>query len=60
MVAAIALTLHERKDSKHMDPSMQVRVKARDRVEVVKVAVTQAAVAPAPPEPAADSAEKKA
>jgi len=32
MVAAIALTLRERKDSKHMDPGDQVRVKARDRV----------------------------
>jgi NADH-quinone oxidoreductase subunit J len=32
MIAAIALTLRERKDSKHMDPSQQVRVKARDRL----------------------------
>lgn len=56
MVAAIALTLRERKDSKAIDPSIQVRVKARDRVSLVKVDVTQAAPAPAA-EPAAE--EKK-
>jgi NADH-quinone oxidoreductase subunit J len=54
MIAAIALTLRQRKDSKHMDPSQQVRVKARDRVEVVKMAATRA---PLPlVEPAADPA----
>ena len=42
MVAAIARTLRERKDSKAINPAIQVRVKARDRLEVVKVAVTQA------------------
>ena len=46
MVAAIALTLRHRKDSKAIDPSIQVRVKARDRVEMVKVATTQPAPAP--------------
>ena len=46
MVAAIALTLRERKDSKAIDPAIQVRVKARDRVEMVKVATTQPAPAP--------------
>ncbi|MFM7026891.1 MAG: NADH-quinone oxidoreductase subunit J [Limnohabitans sp.] len=45
MVAAIALTLRERKDSKAIDASLQVRVKARDRLEMVKVAVTQPAPA---------------
>ena len=55
MVAAIALTLRERKDSKAIDPSIQVRVKARDRVAMVQVAVTQPApVVEAPAE------EKKA
>jgi len=48
IVAAIALTLRERKDSRHLDPSLQVRVKARDRVQVVKMAPTVAAPAPAP------------
>jgi len=37
IVAAIALTLRQRKDSKHMDPSRQVRVKARDRLRLVKM-----------------------
>ena len=57
MVAAIALTLRERKDSKAIDPSIQVRVKARDRVAMVQVAVTQAAPAPVVEAPAE---EKKA
>ncbi len=46
MIAAIALTLRERKDSKAINPSLQVRVRAADRLNVVKVAATQ--VAPAP------------
>ena len=56
MIAAIALTLRERKDSKHMDPSQQVRVKARDRFEVVKLAATRPAQEPV----AAPAEEKKA
>ena len=52
IVAAIALTLRERKDSRHMDPSDQVRVKARDRLQIVKIAPTVAAP-PAEPVPAA-------
>jgi NADH-quinone oxidoreductase subunit J len=56
MVAAIALTLRQRKDSKAIDPSIQVRVKARDRVAMVKVGVTQPAPAPVA-EPATE--EKK-
>lgn len=38
IIAAIALTLRERKDSKHMDPSVQVRAKKADRVRLVKMA----------------------
>ena len=57
MVAAIALTLRERKDSKAIDPSIQVRVKARDRVAMVQVAVTQPAPVPVVEAPAE---EKKA
>jgi NADH-quinone oxidoreductase subunit J len=37
-VAAIALTLRERKDSKAQNPSDQVRVKAADRMQLVKMA----------------------
>ena len=46
MIAAIALTLRQRKDTKTVDPSVQVRVRAADRLQVVKVETTQ--VAPAP------------
>ncbi len=43
MIAAIALTLRQRKDSKYVNPADQVRVKARDRLQVVKLAPTRAA-----------------
>lgn len=58
MIAAIALTLRARKDSRFIHVSDQVRVKAKDRLSVVKYAATQAAV----PTPAVDAAseEKKA
>jgi len=58
MIAAIALTLRQRKDSKAINPSAQVRVRARDRLEVVKVAATQKPAPEVPVEPAAE--EKKA
>ncbi len=41
MVTAIALTLRQRKDSKAIDPSLQVRVRAADRLVVVPLAATQ-------------------
>ena len=44
IVAAIALTLRQRKDSKHTNSSDQVRVKARDRMEIIKMKVTQPAM----------------
>ncbi|GAB4087464.1 NADH-quinone oxidoreductase subunit J [Hydrogenophaga soli] len=37
MIAAIALTLRHRKDSKAISPSLQVHVKAADRLVVVKM-----------------------
>jgi NADH-quinone oxidoreductase subunit J len=40
MIAAIALTLRQRKDSKYVSPSDQVRVKAKDRMVLVKMAAT--------------------
>jgi len=55
MFAAIALTLRARKDSKHVSAGHQVRVKAKDRMTVVKVTATQAA-----PEPEPQAAEVKA
>lgn len=55
MVAAIALTLRERKDSKAINPSIQVRVRAADRLSVVQVAATQAAPVPVAPEAAQEN-----
>jgi NADH-quinone oxidoreductase subunit J len=37
IIAAIALTLRARKDSRHTDPSRQVRAKKADRVRIVKM-----------------------
>ena len=43
IIAAIALTLRRRKDSKYTNPADQVRVKARDRLQVVKLPATRRA-----------------
>lgn len=40
MIAAIVLTLRARKDSKYADPAAQVRVRAKDRLQVLTVAPT--------------------
>jgi NADH-quinone oxidoreductase subunit J len=40
IIAAIALTLRPRRDTKSMNPSDQVRVKAADRVRLVKMQAT--------------------
>jgi NADH-quinone oxidoreductase subunit J len=37
IIAAIALTLRRRKDSRHLDPGQQVRAKKADRVRLVKM-----------------------
>jgi len=61
MIAAIALTLRQRKDSKAINPSIQVKVRARDRFELVSMAPTREAPPPAPPAeeaPAAEGAKK--
>jgi NADH-quinone oxidoreductase subunit J len=55
IVAAIALTLRQRKDSKHMDPAAQVRVRASDRLQIVKMPYVLAEPVEAP-----SSVEKKA
>ncbi len=55
MISAIALTLRQRKDSKAINPALQVRVRAEDRVRLVKLAATQQATT----EMAAVSEEKK-
>ncbi|MFN3611660.1 NADH-quinone oxidoreductase subunit J [Tepidimonas sp.] len=43
MIAAIALTLRGRKDTKTVDPGVQVRVKAADRLQVLNVPATRTA-----------------
>ena len=47
IIAAIALTLRKRKDSKAISASEQVRVKAADRLRLVKMKATVEAAAPA-------------
>ena len=37
IIAAISLTLRPRKDSKHMDPSEQIKAKKADRVRIVQM-----------------------
>jgi NADH-quinone oxidoreductase subunit J len=39
IIAAIALTLRRRKDSRYQDPSIQVRVRRQDRVRMVSMKV---------------------
>ena len=55
IIAAIALTLRERKDAKHTSASDQVRVKRSDRVTLIKMK----SVAPAPVQLAAAVEESK-
>ena len=52
IIAAISLTLRQRKDSKSQNPSEQVRVKSADRVRIVKMAAV-VEPPPAPPVPPA-------
>jgi NADH-quinone oxidoreductase subunit J len=56
VVAAILLTLRRREGTKTQNPGMQVRVKASDRVRVIKMASSLPAVDPS----AAPSTEKSA
>ena len=47
IIAAIVLTLRERKDSRHMDASQQLRARKADRLRIVKIApVIEAPSAP--------------
>ncbi|MDO8387958.1 MAG: NADH-quinone oxidoreductase subunit J [Polaromonas sp.] len=50
IIAAIALTLRERKDSKYINPADQIRVKSGDRVSLVKIQPTVSAPVAAPTE----------
>ena len=54
IIAAIALTLRPRRDTKSMNPADQVRVKARDRLRLVKMdAVVETPAAPVADQPVA-------
>jgi NADH-quinone oxidoreductase subunit J len=55
IIAAIALTLRQRKDSKYVNASDQVRVVARDRMQVIKMKATQEALPVVAPEVVSDS-----
>ena len=46
IIAAIALTLRARKDSKHLDPSVQVRVTKAERLRIVQLAPQRDGVRP--------------
>lgn len=37
IVAAVALTLRRRKDTKHLDPALAVKVQAKDRIRIIKM-----------------------
>jgi NADH-quinone oxidoreductase subunit J len=48
IIAAIALTMRKRKDSKYLDPAAQIRVRKADRVRIVSMAAERAPE-PVPP-----------
>jgi NADH-quinone oxidoreductase subunit J len=50
IVAAIALTMRERKDTKAQNPGEQVKVKAKDRLRMVKMEPVHQALVPPPAE----------
>jgi NADH-quinone oxidoreductase subunit J len=55
IVAAIALTMRKRKDSKYIDPAEQVKVKRNDRLRIVKMDAYQEPVAEQPAAPEGES-----
>jgi NADH-quinone oxidoreductase subunit J len=57
IVAAIALTLRERKDSKAFDPNLALRARKADRLRIVKMAPT-VEVASVPAAPAAEAGKE--
>lgn len=61
IIAAITLTLRQRKDSKYQNPSEQVKARKADRVRIVKLAPTTETPSPppAPSEPAPAAGDKK-
>ncbi|WP_284618823.1 NADH-quinone oxidoreductase subunit J [Aquabacterium humicola] len=59
IVAAIALTLRRRKDSRYLDPGQQVKAKKADRLRIVKMSPVIDAPAAPPAAPAAPAAGEK-
>lgn len=58
VIAAVMLTLRRRPGAKHQNPSEQSRVRASDRVRMIKMDATKPAVVePTPDEPAAQEAK---
>ena len=57
IIAAIALTLRRRKDSKYIDPGVPVRAKKADRVRIVKMKPT-VELPPTPADGAAPAGDK--
>jgi NADH-quinone oxidoreductase subunit J len=55
IIAAIALTLRQRKDSKYVFAADQVRVNARDRMQIIKMKATQDALPIVAPEVVSDA-----
>ena len=51
IIAAIALTLRKRKDSRFLNPAQQVRVKKADRLRIVRMKPTIEAASPAAEKP---------
>jgi NADH-quinone oxidoreductase subunit J len=60
IIAAIALTLRRRKDSKYLDPAEQVKARKADRLRVVKLPAGEASgvAATTPSEPGPDQTPK--
>ena len=58
IIAAITLTLRQRKDSRYQNPSEQVKARKADRMRIVKLAPT-IELPSAPPEPVPAAGEKK-
>jgi NADH-quinone oxidoreductase subunit J len=56
IVAAIAITLRHRKETKYQDPSVQLNVRASDRLRIVKMAPEGPNVGPSPVHPPVDTA----
>jgi len=56
VIAAVMLTLRRRPGAKHQNPSAQARVRASDRIRLIKMDAVKP-VAPAPVEPAAQEAK---